>query len=179
MHASLAHPALRENAQLQLQLLDSELQRRKFETAAGLLEKKRYEEAQRALHAFRSTYRESPYAKKAGELAELARYHLWSSTQQRPAEAEILRQNAERLFLQARYDEALALLQQLEMDFRGTAAADQGSRLREQIQAKTGRAGPTVGTAHSPTPTTVESRRMAEIQKMARDFAVRSQAESQ
>lgn len=166
---ALADSRLKENAALQLQLVESEAQRREFEAAAGLFEKRQYEKARKALEAFRNAHPQSAYAKKAGELIELARYHLWAGSRHRPAEAEVLRQNAERLFLQARYDEALELLNRLEVEYSGTEAVVQGRRLRDQIQARTGKGATPVGSARPADD--LATRRLKEMQALARELA--------
>lgn len=167
--AAAAHPDLRANASLQARLLATKTDRADFDAAAGLMESRRPLEALRRAEVLKARAADPEMARRAAELAELARFQSWAGAQSRPAQAEALRQQAERLIMQSRFVEARLIVDRLDSEFADTAAGAAARRFRDQLSVR-GFGPPVtrVGSAKAPVDAGEERRAAARSAEMAR-----------
>jgi hypothetical protein len=135
---------LRENAELQLQLMQVEEEKKQFAKVAEAFEAKRYPQAIRAAEEFRRKYPGSDLARQAATTIELARFQMKRETQMRPAQADAVYQNAERLLLQDRLTESLEQVNRLEIDYGETPSGKRANALRDRIMLKLRERGATI-----------------------------------
>lgn len=126
-------PELRENAKLQIELIELERQKNDFALVQEEFDNGHYEQAIRSAQEFCARHPEGDYAKKAQTAIELARYRMRKASELRPAEADALYQNAERLALQGRSAEAWTALNRLATDYADTPASRQAEALRSRV----------------------------------------------
>ena len=163
--AARAAPNLRENADLQLELLDMAVQRGEFNRIAELYQSGRHADTIREAEAFRRRHPSGDFHRQAGSLIELSRYSLQRGSAVQLDRGIALLQNAERLFLQGRHTEAIEALTRVQADYAGTAAAKRAAQVRRQVEAAIQRDSTT--TAPPPPVDPEQARQAEEIRRLA------------
>ena len=133
--AARISPPLKENAELQIELLQSTEQKRKLEEIAELYRNGQYPEVIRRAEEFRRQTNKGPYYTEAGSLLELSRYAVKRGQELKGDRGVALLQNAERLVLQGRNAEALTILTQIQVDYAGSSISKRASDLRRKAEA--------------------------------------------
>lgn len=170
--AARTAPDLRENADLQLELLEMAGQREEFARIAELYRAGRHADTIREAEAFRRRHPSGDFHREAGSLMELSRYSLQRGSALQLDRSIALLQNAERLHLQGRNREALEVLTRVQADFAGTAAAKRAAQVRAQVEAAIHRDS---AAAAPPPPVDPEQARQAEeIRRLAEKLTGKS-----
>jgi tetratricopeptide (TPR) repeat protein len=132
----IRNPDLKPNAELQLRLLALQGEKAQLAGAQRLFDSGKYGDAIRMATELRERFPDGELRKQAGDLIEVARYRTTHSDAHPAAGAAALFQNAERLFLQERYPEALETANRVIVDYSGTEAARMASDLRTRVLKK-------------------------------------------
>jgi hypothetical protein len=127
-------PAFSENATLQIELLTLSRQKQDFQALQEKTNNHAWKEAMKMADEFRKKYPDGAFSKKAAALSEVARFQLQQSVKLRPAEADALMQNVERLYFQEKFDEAEDLLRRIQVDYAGTPAAKKAEEMHLRIE---------------------------------------------
>ncbi|MEI7635429.1 MAG: hypothetical protein WCK47_14250 [bacterium] len=142
---------LRENAGLQIQLMSVVEEKECFEKLSKLLVDKQYAQVMKMAKEFSERYPRSELTTDVKTLGELARFQSQHASSFRSAQADALYQNAERMYLQERYSDALNCLNRLETDYPDTESGRRASAIREKIVVRMQRRGNIAGaSAFSP-----------------------------
>ena len=132
--AARISPTLKENAELQIELLQSSEQKSELQEIAALYQNGQYPEVIRRAENFRKQTTKGPYHTEAGSLLELSRYAIKRGQEMKGDRGVALIQNAERLVLQGRNAEALPILTQIQVDYAGSAISKRASELRRKAE---------------------------------------------
>lgn len=133
--AARISPTLKENAELQIELLQASEQKSELEEIAVLYQNAQYPEVIRRADDFRKRTTKGPYYTEAGSLLELSRYALKRGKELKGDRGVALLQNAERLVLQGRNEEALPILTRIQVDYAGSAISKRASEMRRKAEA--------------------------------------------
>jgi tetratricopeptide (TPR) repeat protein len=131
-----ADPNLRENAELQLQAMQLDIERKALDRVVSAFESRDFAQTLRLAAEFRSNYPSSSLLTRVRTMEEVSRFRLQRQERLRPQQADAAYQNAERLYYQGRYSEAIEALNRLEADFAGLPASQRADQLRMAIMGK-------------------------------------------
>lgn len=173
MQVATRAPQLQENANLQIRLIKLNREKAGYEVAAKLFNDRQFPQAAAAAEKFRRAYPESEFASKAATLIELAKYSQQRDKDMRPAEAEAIYQNAERLYFQDKQDDAFDLVNKLEAEYGETAAGKKAHALRERIRQRAKKLGqpepqPRIAVPVNSAPADRRARSLSELERLMR-----------
>lgn len=126
-------PELRENAELHLQAMQLAIEREEFDRLVAAFEARDFPSTIKKAATFRQMYPASTLLQRVRTMEEVARFQLERQARLAPQQADALYQNAERLYYQGRYRDAIEILNRLDSDFAGTPATRRGAQLRAAI----------------------------------------------
>jgi len=129
----LNDPDAKENAALQLELIQQEKEKKVFDVIKLSMEKGEYPRVIKQSSEFIRSYPRSEFRQQAFAQIELARFRMKQQESAKPAQAEVLMQNAERAYFEQNYDLASSLLVEIEADYDSTPAAERARDLRKRI----------------------------------------------
>ena len=129
-------PELRENAQLQLQAMQLQVERRDFDRIVAAFETRDFSRTMTSAADFQRLHPASPLLKRVRTMEEVSRFQIERQARLAPQQADALYQNAERCFYQGRYQDAVEILNRLDTDYAGTPATKRGAHLRAAIARK-------------------------------------------
>jgi tetratricopeptide (TPR) repeat protein len=126
-------PELRENAELQLQAMQLAVERQEFDRLVAAFEARDFPTTIKKAATFRQMYPSSSLLQRVRTMEEVSRFQLERQARLAPQQADALYQNAERLYYQGRYRDAVEILNRLDTDFAETPATRRGAHLRAAI----------------------------------------------
>ncbi len=130
----LKYDESRENAALQLQFIQAKQDKVVFDSITHELEQNHLQTViQMSDQYLQHQTHKSEMRDKIVAQRELARFKLQQESKLKPAKADVLLQNAERAFLENKYDAAHSQLLELETDYAGTNAAARARDLRRKM----------------------------------------------
>lgn len=127
-----SEPLVSENVQLQLQLLELERGKTELQRLTDLYKAAKYQELARSLAAFRARYSDPELLRRALELEQFAKYAQWNGGKRLTGQGEAAFQNAQRLYNQAKYAEAVEQSAKILADYPNSPAAQNAARLKEK-----------------------------------------------
>jgi hypothetical protein len=132
---SLARQAsdLQENADMQLEILEQKKDLARLKEAYDLYNEAHYFDAMEHLSPLLEKEKGGQVKADAKELAELCRVGLENESSQRPYQAEIFLQQAERSFFSMDYDTAIPKLNRILNEYADTPAAKGARRIMNQL----------------------------------------------
>ncbi len=126
-------PELKENADMQLEILEQKKELARLKEAYDLYGEAHYFEAMEHLSPLLEREKEGQLKADAKELAQLCRKGLENESSQRPYQAEIFLQQAERSFFSMDYDTTISTLYRILNEYPDTPAAKRAQRLMNQL----------------------------------------------
>ncbi len=126
-------PELKENAAMQLEVLEQKKELARLKESYDLYGEAHYFEAMEHLSPLLEREEESQLKADAKELAQLCRKGLENESSQRPYQAEIFLQQAERSFFSMDYDTTIPKLNRILNEYADTPAAKRAQRLMNQL----------------------------------------------
>lgn len=126
-------PELQENADMQLEILEQKKDLARLKEAYNLYNEAHYFDAMEHLSPLLEKEEKGQLKTDAKELAQLCRTGLENESSQRPYQAEIFLQQAERSFFSMDYDTAVPKLNRILNEYADTPAAKRAQRLMNQL----------------------------------------------
>lgn len=173
-------PQLKENAELQLRLLSTSGEKQSFDELNTMFRDGHYADVVKKAEAFQHEYPQSEFCAQAAALGDLARFTQTREKDIRPAEADVVYQNAERLFYQDKHQEALEEVNRLQADYPGTPAARKADTLRKRIDHRVRDLGlpplqARVASTTAPVRREAKARAVEEVQTILRSMSIGEQ----
>jgi len=126
-------PRFTENVALQLQLTSSQIAEKSVSRLRELFDSSDYDQLQRETNEFLASSPPAPFAQRARDLVQLAKFQTWNGSRAASNQAEAEFQEAERMATRRDYDQALLHLNRIQAGVTNKGLATKVRELRSKI----------------------------------------------